>query len=411
MNSLPPAPVSTSNPSPQDALREQFVRPGDVMSVLLILGGDVIQRALAQLSGGPVTPVAFSFGWVTYAISALLAAVGDNKLIPLPDSPGLVINSRSRYSRQNNSWIVGRIIRDYEFWRDARIRQAEAAFLSKAEQGRNLQLANDAAAAAAEKNVTVPPSASDARPIRIALSVAVYDASPHKQAGVPDHDWLYYSGVLCAVVQLGVAAIPWGLWGDWSIMMTTAIGITFAFASGSLPQWKAEKYKCRKGTKKTVTLTRGNGNNDCIVIIGGGFGMDMEDLAAGQGVDMPHTRIYTSIMAVLWIALLIAVSGLKENPWFLLVVGVIGMIQNVIVCGAPRRPGAFGVHIEYRKAFVGGKVMEVLQQLEEEYPRLGRSLVDTYFPGGLRPHEEVYWKEAEQKAELAEKAEKAEKAQ
>lgn len=42
---------------------DQWHNPTDVFSVLLILGGDVVVRALAQLSGSPVTPVAFSFGW------------------------------------------------------------------------------------------------------------------------------------------------------------------------------------------------------------------------------------------------------------------------------------------------------------------------------------------------------------
>jgi hypothetical protein len=37
-------------------------QPGDVFSVLLILGGDIVSRALAQLVGSTVTPVAFSFG-------------------------------------------------------------------------------------------------------------------------------------------------------------------------------------------------------------------------------------------------------------------------------------------------------------------------------------------------------------
>ena len=40
----------------------QWKNPGDVFSILLILGGDVVARALAQLVGSRVTPVAFSFG-------------------------------------------------------------------------------------------------------------------------------------------------------------------------------------------------------------------------------------------------------------------------------------------------------------------------------------------------------------
>ena len=47
---------------PSDEFSDQWKNPGDVFSVLLILGGDVVMRALAQLAGSPVTPVAFSFG-------------------------------------------------------------------------------------------------------------------------------------------------------------------------------------------------------------------------------------------------------------------------------------------------------------------------------------------------------------
>lgn len=45
-----------------DQLRSQWILPGDVFSVLLILGGDVVARALAQLAGSGLAPVAFSFG-------------------------------------------------------------------------------------------------------------------------------------------------------------------------------------------------------------------------------------------------------------------------------------------------------------------------------------------------------------
>lgn len=41
---------------------QTWTQPADIFSVLLILGGDVVNRALAQLVGSRVTPVAFSFG-------------------------------------------------------------------------------------------------------------------------------------------------------------------------------------------------------------------------------------------------------------------------------------------------------------------------------------------------------------
>lgn len=362
------------------------------MSVLLLVGGDVIQRALAQLSGGPITPVAFSFGWVTYAVSALLAAVGVNKLLPLPDAPGFVVNSRSRYNRQNNSWILGRIIRDYEFWRDPRIAKAEDGFLTQE----------------VTRRTTLPKEdpKREQKP-RVALSIAVYEPSKERTAGKPHNDWVYYTGILCAIVQLGIAAIPWGLWRDWSILLTTACGIVLAFASGALPQWKAEKWSCRRNSKKTVSLTAGNGTNHVFVVLGNEFGLDLEDLAGGKAVDRPETRVLSATLAALWVVLLIAVSGLKENPWFLLAVGVIGMIQNVIVCAAPRTPGAFGIHLEFKEAIVGDKVMKTLMDAEEKYPYVGRSLVDTFFPGSnLRADEEEYWRQAEERAKAADESSK-----
>jgi hypothetical protein len=42
--------------------RKQWTTPSDVFTVLLIVGGDVVARALAQLVGSSFTPVAFSFG-------------------------------------------------------------------------------------------------------------------------------------------------------------------------------------------------------------------------------------------------------------------------------------------------------------------------------------------------------------
>jgi hypothetical protein len=45
-----------------DELRQQWTQPRDVFSVLLLLGGEIVNRALAQLAGSAFTPVTFSFG-------------------------------------------------------------------------------------------------------------------------------------------------------------------------------------------------------------------------------------------------------------------------------------------------------------------------------------------------------------
>lgn len=49
--------------APSAAFANEWSQPSNyAFTILLLLGGDVINRALAQLAGGFVTPVAFSFG-------------------------------------------------------------------------------------------------------------------------------------------------------------------------------------------------------------------------------------------------------------------------------------------------------------------------------------------------------------
>ena len=50
------------------ALRTQLDHPNGIFSILMIVRGDVIQKAIVQLVGGTycMTPVAFSFGWVSH---------------------------------------------------------------------------------------------------------------------------------------------------------------------------------------------------------------------------------------------------------------------------------------------------------------------------------------------------------
>lgn len=54
-------------------LKTQWYSPSDILSLLLILGPEVVQRALAQLAGTHYVPIGFSFGWVAYSINALLS--------------------------------------------------------------------------------------------------------------------------------------------------------------------------------------------------------------------------------------------------------------------------------------------------------------------------------------------------
>jgi hypothetical protein len=73
--------------------------PSEVFAVLLIIGGDIIQKAIAQQTGRTLgktsmslTLVSFSFGWVAYAFGALMSAFGDGTFMPIPDYPAVVID-------------------------------------------------------------------------------------------------------------------------------------------------------------------------------------------------------------------------------------------------------------------------------------------------------------------------------
>ena len=127
--------------APAIAFKDVWASPSNyAFTILLLLGGDVVARALAQLAGGRITPVAFSFGmsflndvvlysktpenyllahqmtgWVSYATTAINSAIGENKLMPGSDTACTVINVDNGQSRGNGSWVLGRAMRDFEF--------------------------------------------------------------------------------------------------------------------------------------------------------------------------------------------------------------------------------------------------------------------------------------------------------
>lgn len=332
-------------------------------------------------------------GWVAYSLSAVVAAVGENRLMPPPDSACKVINAKSRYVRDNTSWIVSRIVRDFENWRDPKVQEVLDQMLER-KWAENKK--------AMEKKQ--PGSGRQLRkPKHGGLCVSIYqagDANP----GFQGRDIVYFSGFAVAILQLAVAAIPCGVWGDWSVLFVTTCGIALSFATGSLPQWAKEKWACRKvQADKTVVLVRGNGCQHAIVIRCQGRGLDIEDLATGPiNVDV-HTsvsmRALVIILAVLWLLLLITASGIGQNTWFLLAVGGLGTIQNMFVAGRWRDPAAFGMPLIFEDAIAETKAMNTLYAVEERYPGVGRSMVDTFFPGvNLLPEEQRKWEVYEEAA-------------
>ena len=383
--------------APIEEFREQGTRPGDVFSVLLLLGGDVVSRALAQLAGSRLVPVTFSFGWVAYAVAAIVSCVGENRLMPTaPDCTSIVINAKNGYVRSNSSWILGRMIRDYDTWMPPQAR---------ARLDKTLDDAHRFDQSRAKEGEVVP------RPTRAGLMVSVFRASKVRRAGEPDIDAVWASGIVVAIIQLGVSCIPFGLFGDWGILLITICGIILCFITGSLPQWRAEKWSCRTDGNQNYVLTRGNGAQHAVVVLGCGHGLNFEDLAAsdtntGTTTSM-FTRVALLVLAFFWIALLIFAAGLRDNTWFLLAVGGLGIVHNAAVAGWPRKPSSFGIHLEDQEFITGPRVMPVLMETERRYPHVGKSMLPTFFPGRLWPEEENEWKLLDLEATAHDAEEKA----
>lgn len=171
-------------------LHDQWSNPGDIFTLLMILGGDVVQVAIAQLSAGPIpclTPVCFSFGWVSYAVSAVLAAVGSQRLMPKPEIDCILINADSGYARANFSWVLGRVVRDFRSWCGRECLRIEDDFLK----------------------------ASGAP--RVGLRVSIWQTRGGKSDGRrwrSRGDALYWSGFMVMFVQLGIAAAQWCIYGE-----------------------------------------------------------------------------------------------------------------------------------------------------------------------------------------------------
>lgn len=349
-----------------NAIHTTWREPSDVLSILLIIGGDVVLKSLAQLSGRKLVPVAFSFGWVAYSFNTLMAVVGDGRLMPPPDYPAKVINAANGFTRESRSWVISRLLRDFEH----------------------------------------------PLPSNVGLSVTVFQAVHHRLAGTPSIDWCWLSGLGTIFVQIALASIPCALYDDWSILLVTVAGTVLALATGSLPQWKFEKWACRTRTKKVLSIMGGPGTRHVMVILGRGHGLDLEDLAAaesprlirrhttsqGQPIfNLPFaywvTHTLCLLLAIAWLLFLITVTSLKQNTWYLLAVGGLGMLQNVVVAGARRNMATSGIHLDVVEVINGGKVMDTLMDLDQAYPKVGRSLLSEFFPcaEGLTDAEVKWW--------------------
>lgn len=210
--------AATTSSSTSTLLSQQWSNPSDVLSVLLIIGGDIVQKALAETSGGLFTPVCFSFGWVAYSFTALVNILGSGRLLPEPDYPVKVFNLANGYVRENRHWVIGRLVRDNE------------TFMTKE------------------------------RPLDGgALRISIFEAAKcTSTAAVAGSGRVRSLSIITMALQFGIAAVPAGVYKAWGVLMITGGGTLLALAAGALPQWKAEKMPSKTNSNKNFALTSGN---------------------------------------------------------------------------------------------------------------------------------------------------------
>ncbi|KAI1738449.1 hypothetical protein F4680DRAFT_467402 [Xylaria scruposa] len=352
---------------PSNELSRQWQNPRDILSLLLLVGSDIVQKAIAQLHAVYMEPAK---GWpriyltpVGYAVTSLTSVIGDKRLMPAnPDSHSIDINFDTGYARINRSWLLGRILRDHELAVEA-YPGPEAAKLKDPQQ-------------------------------RISLRIDIFEHKGESKLAI-DH--------------LVIPIIPWVLYGDWAVFLVAAAGTALALVTGSLRQWNIEKWPGRRlnppedlaesesdGSKaksplatvgpvpvmaesipdmergqsdriapdtappqpksdsrssrrrsktEIVCLTRGNGHRHVQILIGSGSTWDLESLATATTDTLPETPWCLVALAILWVGLLISVSGLESYTWFLILVGGLGTLQNIYAASAPRRPESLGLRM------------------------------------------------------------------
>lgn len=374
-------------------LQAQWANPSDVTSILMVIGGDVVQKALAQGTGKLYTPVCFSFGCVAYALVSLVSVIGDGHLLPTPDYPAKVFNLTSESQRENKNWVVGRILRDLE------------SSLSRSD----------------------PLGDSGIR-------ISVFEAALNSNGPTSfSWGWIHVAGASITVVQLALAVVPIALYREWTVIMILLAGTMLVQITGWLPQWRAEKLPNRQHSNAMYALTSGKGSGDVIVIFGRGNCLDLEELCAsgsprtsrpwekfsrlseqkpryderkqlprrdtmlrklinahGMPVGFWITRIVSVMLSMLWLLLLINVAAAKRHTWYLFGIGAIGMFQNAWLAATERQPKMHNLPLVHIDTIKTRKVMDGLMDFETVYQQAGPLLTE-FFPGKLRPLEEQWW--------------------
>lgn len=120
-------------------------------------------------------------------------------------------------------------------------------------------------------------------------------------------------GFVASLIQLGVAAIPAGLYEEWEILLITACGTALAYSIGTPHEWSQGPSAARRDNKSEFALMGGFADRDVIVVKNKQMSHRLDDLARVEGLRGNSTIVATCLQLILWTALLITVAGVKSN--------------------------------------------------------------------------------------------------
>ena len=304
---------------------------------LMLVGGEIVELAFAKSLG--LSPVPFSFGWLQYLTRKFCTTVEGKSV----SNGTMLINVKSGYTRNNQSWILNQIFKDWQ--------------------------------------QRTPPRSSLNVEIFKVVKPSVYHTFPEVVAygTVLIQLWLSVSAALdgrrSATLPLVVLAIFFN-----SIINALAGNLKDRFGVQAL-----------HGKSKAVILTPGNGSRHAMVITDDdGVGVDLEQLAMAVP---PQSNRVAKLTGTFLTGFVVAfIFSMAPPDRSLVRAAFVGFLYNMWLAF---QPASYGVDLDSvtTVAAENSKVFHILIKLEEERAGAGLSLVPIFFPGELREDEKLWVEE------------------
>jgi hypothetical protein len=327
-----------------------------LIPIFMILGEPILSKALAICIATPRNDSPhFGCGWLSWSLSALLPALsGTRDLLPKPEVDCKVLNLKSGQGRQNNSFVLSRVLRDLE-----------SEYEPKA-GGLTIEILD-----------TVKPTA------------------PLSRADVfVQNSWTF----IIMGTQLLIAVHAFLKFRDESIILIFGTAIFLMEAIVNMPVWRASKFSARKGKGSTYALMRGNGHRHVFIIRNmHEEASNIEDLAVGGSAQYDYCRTFEAHVLIWTFLSFLALTVLStclsdQSALYILIIMTLGTVGNVMHAAIPRALWMHGIALRSVETIFNDKnVMGAIQALEEKYEGLGEPLVAEIFSGGLTEEQKEWW--------------------